>query len=725
MNHKPMRQTVIGRKIREIEFPLDQDGNPIKASQLFGENTFDYHTAREIPEHIRKELTVISKSHQPISKDHASVVANAALEWAMARGATHFCHWFQPLTGNTAEKHDAFINIENGAPIEQLSASQLMQGEPDASSFPHGGTRSTFEARGYTTWDLNSPMFLLEGPNGKTLCIPTAFISYTGHALDIKTPLLRSEVQISKAATRFLKATGNNDVTSVGSNCGPEQEYFLIDKAFYYARPDLVMTGRTLFGSPSAKNQQLDDHYFGDISERVMAVMQELDLELYKMGIYAKTRHNEVAPGQYEIAPIFAESNIAADNNQLLMATLTKVAQKHNFVACFHEKPFAGINGSGKHLNWSLSTDTGMNLLSPGKEPHSNFRFLATVATIIEAIHRHGGMIRSSIASASNDHRLGANEAPPSIISVYTGDTLQRIFDEIREGKGISNQEIGTIESGVQQLADLSKDNTDRNRTSPFAFTGNRFELRACGSDMAIGLPLSILNAAVAEVLEESATYLEEENKKGTKPEQALLNLTKKWLTSSHQVIFNGDGYSDEWLEEAKKRGLPNYKTSADALPLLKDEKATAFLTNQKIYTQTELIMRHNVLVERYNTQRSIEFTTLVSMVNQYVFPAVVKYKNELSQCVKNQKDIGIESAFEKELYKKLNFASEGLYNRMNQLQNAMEEMPTDINEEAKTIANKLLPLSEEMATFCGQVEELVPDEYWTLPKYYDMLFIR
>ena len=725
MSKKAMRNEVINRKIREIDYPLDHEGNPIKASQLFGESTFDYHTAREIPDPIRKEILEVSKTFKPISKEHASVVANAALEWAMARGATHFCHWFQPLTGSTAEKHDAFITVENGMPIEQLSATQLMQGEPDASSFPNGGTRSTFEARGYTTWDLNSPMFLLDGPNGKTLCIPTAFISYTGHALDIKTPLLRSEVKISNAATRFLKASGIKDVESVTTTCGPEQEYFLIDKAFYYARPDLVMTGRTLFGSPSAKNQQLDDHYFGDISDRVMAVMQELDLELYKLGIYAKTRHNEVAPGQYEIAPIFKESNIASDNNQLLMATLRRIAQKHDFEVSYHEKPFAGINGSGKHLNWSLSTNTGMNLLSPGDEPHSNFRFLATVTSIIEAVKRHGGMIRTSIASASNDHRLGANEAPPSIISVYTGDTLEKIFEEIRKGEKVTSQEVGSIESGAQQLAKLSKDNTDRNRTSPFAFTGNRFELRACGSDMAIGLPLSILNGAVAEVFNEAADYLENETKNGTSINEALIGLSKKWLTNSHQVIFNGDGYSDEWVEEAKKRGLPNLKTSADALPLFKDEKATNFLTSQEIYSKDELVMRHNVLVERYNTTRHIEFNTMISMINQYVFPSVVKYKNELSQCVKNQKDIGIESAFEKEIYKKLNFASESLYNRLNQLHNALSELPTDINEEAKAIADKVLPLSEEMATFCGQIEELVPDEYWALPKFYDMLFIR
>lgn len=725
MNNETMRQIVLNRQIREIDFPKDLDGNPIKASVLFGENTFDYHKAREIPEHIRKELSEISRSHQPISKDHASVVANAALEWAMARGATHFCHWFQPLTGSTAEKHDAFISFENGMPIEQLSASQLMQGEPDASSFPNGGTRSTFEARGYTTWDLNSPMFLMEGPNGKTLCIPTAFISYTGHALDIKTPLLRSEVKISAAATRFLKATGVDDVNQVITTCGPEQEYFLVDKIYFYSRPDLVMTGRTLFGSPSPKNQQLDDHYFGDISDRVMAVMQELDLELYKLGIYAKTRHNEVAPGQYEIAPIFTESNIASDNNQLLMATLRKIANKHNFEVLFHEKPFTGINGSGKHLNWSLSTDTGMNLLSPGQEPHSNFRFLATVATIIEAIHRHGGMIRTSIASAGNDHRLGANEAPPSIISVYTGDTLEQIFNEVRSGKEITSRDIGTIESGVQQLANLSKDNTDRNRTSPFAFTGNRFELRACGSDMAIGLPLSILNGAVAEVMNESAEYLEEQIKKGVKIDDALIGITKKWLQNSHQVIFNGDGYSDEWVIEAEKRGLPNFKNSAEALPLLKDKNATNFLVSQKIYTQDELTMRHNVLIERYNTQRIIEFNTLISMINQYVLPSAVRYKLELGTCVKNQKEIGIESAFEKEIYKKLNFACESLYNRLNQLKNSISELPADMNKEAQIIATKLMPLSVEMANFCNQIEDLVPDNYWKLPKYYDMLFIR
>ncbi len=712
------------RPERSISFPEDVNGRPLKVSQFYGENTFDFLTANEIPANVKKELKEVSTSKKSLSKEHAEIVANAVVEWATSRGATHFCHWFQPLTGATAEKHDAFFSIKDGQPIEHLSASQLMQGEPDASSFPNGGSRSTFEARGYTSWDLTSPMFLVENTNGKTLFIPTAFVSYTGQALDIKTPLLRSEVAINEAALRFLKAI-DIKASYVQSSCGAEQEYFLIDKAFYNSRPDLVMTGRTLFGSLSAKNQQLDDHYFGDISDRVLSFMQELDLELYKLGVPAKTRHNEVAPGQYEMAPIFANSNVSADNNQLVMGTIKRIAAKHSFVALLHEKPFAGINGSGKHLNWSLGTDTGLNLLEPGDEPHSNKRFLAVVASVQEAIFRHGGMIRAAIASASNDHRLGANEAPPSIISVYLGDTLEKIFKSIKDGKSFSPDADNSMDMGTQQLVQLSKDNTDRNRTSPFAFTGNKFELRACGSTAAIGLPLSVLNGAVAEVLNESAEIIEKEISGGKSIEAALNTVTKKWVDNSYNIIFNGDGYSNEWLVEAEKRGLPNYRTTADALPLLVDSKENAFLTKTGIFTPAELETRYNVLIERYNTLREIEFETLITMVHQNVLPSVVDYKYKLIEVIRSQKETGFESSVEKELYKRLNFATETLYARVDNLKNSLKGLPEDDQKKAKTIAETLLPLSEEVAKYCNEVEEMVPDNQWTLPKYFDMLFLR
>lgn len=720
-NISNVRLDAISRKYRKIERPVDAKGVPQRISEYYGENTFDYRKAKNIPDNVKKELEEIAHSNKPLPKELADVVAKTAMDWAISKGATHFCHWFQPLTGSTAEKHDSFIDIKNGEAIENLSAGQLMQGEPDASSFPNGGSRSTFEARGYTSWDLTSPMFLIENLNGLTLCIPTAFISYTGQALDIKTPLLRSEIALSHAATRFLKAIGQ-ETKGVRSNCGPEQEYFLVDELFFYSRPDLVMTGRTLFGSLSAKNQQLDDHYFGDIDDRVMGFMQELDFELHRLGIPAKTRHNEVAPGQYEIAPIFNNTNVAADNNQVMMATIKRVAHKHHFVALLHEKPFAGINGSGKHLNWSLSTFEGDNLLNPGDNPEINYRFLTMCSTVVEALFRHGAMIRAAIASAGNDHRLGANEAPPSIISAYLGDTLNKIFSAIKDGKKAATNSDSSMDVMTHQLADLAKDNTDRNRTSPFAFTGNKFELRACGSEMSIGLPLSILNGAVAEVLHETSEFIE---KSGKSAEEAMQEVTKKWITNSHNVIFNGDGYSDEWVKEAEKRGLPNLKTTADALPMFMDSKATAFLKDQKIFTTDELETRYHVLIERYNTIREIEFDTLIQMVNQHVIPAIVHFKTELGGVIKMQKEISFESSVETGLYKKLNYSTETLYNRVENLQNGLKELPEDGHKRSKIIADTLMPLSEEVANLCGEIEEMVPDQLWTLPKYYDMLFLR
>lgn len=723
-NLNDAKRLAVSRSHRKIQRPLDSQGNPLRISQYYGENTFDYRKAKNIPEAVKKELDEIATSNKTLPKELADVVAKTAMEWAISRGATHFCHWFQPLTGSTAEKHDSFLNVENGVAIEDLSAGQLMQGEPDASSFPNGGSRSTFEARGYTSWDLTSPMFLLEGVNGLTLCIPTAFVSYTGQALDIKTPLLRSEVALSRAAIRFLKSIGQ-ETKRVQSNCGPEQEYFLVDEVFYYERPDLVMTGRTLFGSLSTKNQQLDDHYFGDISERVMGFMQELDLELHRLGIPAKTRHNEVAPGQYEIAPIFDNTNVAADQNQMMMATIKRIAQKHHFIALLHEKPFAGINGSGKHLNWSLSTLEGDNLLNPGKNPEKNYRFLTMCSTVVEALFRHGGMIRAAIASAGNDHRLGANEAPPSIISAYLGDTLSSIFGAIKDGKKANLDNADSMDMMTQQLANLDKDNTDRNRTSPFAFTGNKFELRACGSEMSIGLPLSVLNGAVAEVLNETADFIEKAVAGGKSADEAMQDVTKKWITNSWNVIFNGDGYSDEWVKEAEKRGLLNLKTTPDALPLFADAKRTHFLTEQKIFTKDELETRFNVLIERYNTLREIEFHTLIQMVHQNVLPAVFDYKSQLGNIIKLQKDISFDSSVEAGIYKKINYTTETLFNRVENLNNGLKELPADDLKKSKMIAGTLMPLSEEIATLCGELEEVIPESLWTLPTYYDMLFLR
>jgi glutamine synthetase len=720
------RHTATHRKERKIELPRDNKGQFLKVSQYFGENAFDFRTAAGIPESVRKEINECVSSGKPLKREHAETVAKIVVEWATGEGATHFCHWFQPLTGATAEKHDGFISFgKDGKPIDHLSAGQLMQGEPDASSFPHGGSRSTFEARGYTSWDLTSPMFLTESANGKTLVIPTAFVSYNGQALDVKTPLLRSISKLSEHATKFVNLVGGKNVTSVKATCGAEQEYFLIDKAFYYSRPDLVMTGRSLFGSLSAKNQQLSDHYFAQIPDRILDFMQEFDLELHRLGIPSKTRHNEVAPGQYEMAPIFTEANIAADTNQLLMSVMKKVANKHNFVAILHEKPFAGINGTGKHLNWSMATDDGQNLLEPGDEPQQNSRFLAVVAIVAEAVKRHGAALRAGIASAGNDHRLGANEAPPSIISVYLGDTLEKIMNAIVDGKTFTPSGSNVLDLGAKQLAHLLKDNTDRNRTSPFAFTGNKFEFRACGGNASIGFPLSILNAAVADVFADSNEWLEKEIKAGKKVDEALLELTKKWMTDSKHVVFNGDGYSDEWVKEAERRGLPNLRTCAEAFPVLADPKLTAFLSKLGVFKTEELETRYNVLLENYNTVREIEFSTLTAMVHQHVLASALDYKRELSEVIKNQKTIGLESKVEVELYKRVNFACEALYNNVTELASMVSELPEDALKRAHKIAHEVMPLSVEVANYCAQVEELVPDALWDLPKYYDMLFLR
>lgn len=721
------RLSAMNRKTRKCVIPSNEQGKYLRVSQYYGENVYNYHLSKSLSLEDKESLKQVIEGSRSVTKELATRVANSVLEWAIAKGATHFCHWFQPLTGSTAEKHDAFLDFDNDRPIEKLSASQLMQGEPDASSFPNGGSRATFEARGYTTWDLTSPIFIKEAPNGKTLVIPTAFVSYHGDALDTKTPLLRSDIKIGEVVTKFCNLIGMNDVKRVATNCGIEQEYFLIDKAFYFARQDLVMTGRALFGSLSSRNQQLEDHYFGLIEERVLAYMQEVEIELYKLGIPAKTRHNEVAPGQFELAPIFKDSNVASDNNQMIMTVLRTVALKHDFVCLIHEKPFAGVNGSGKHLNWSLSTNTGVNLLEPGQNPHENHRFIAVLATVVEAVFRHQDIMRMGIASHGNDHRLGANEAPPSIMSVFLGDTLDKIVAAIISGSAYVAADKINLDLGARQLANLSKDNTDRNRTSPFAFTGNKFEFRACGSSASPGYPLSILNAAVADVFEETNEFLESEIGKGKSINEALISLSHKWYTHAQHIIFNGDGYSGDWVKEAERRGLSNLRTTPEAIAVLKDPKKTEFLVSTGVFKPSEIATRHNVMLERYVKCRDIELKTLRGMVLKQVLPVAVEYKGSLAHNISELKACGVDHSLETELLTELSGLAKNLYQRVNSLTESLDALHEQGSKEktAQVIAMELMPQSFEIASLCNQIEEIIPDEQWPVPKFYDMLFIR
>lgn len=717
--------------VRKFNSPVDANGRAKRVSDYYGENVFDFRTSEILTKQDKQELEEIISNKKTLTKEVAEKYANAVLNWATSKGATHFTHWFQPLTGSTAEKHDAFLSIENGKPIEKLSASQLIQGEPDASSFPNGGSRSTFEARGYTSWDLTSPIFLKTNENGKTLTIPTAFVTYHGDALDIKTPLLRSITQLSSAATNFLNVINPTDreeekVTHVDISCGCEQEYFLVDKALFFERPDLVMTGRTLFGATTSRNQQLEDHYFGRIPERVLSFMQEVEVELYKLGIPAKTRHNEVAPGQFEIAPIFSSANIAVDQNQLVMDVLETVAARHDFVCLLHEKPFAGINGSGKHMNWSMSDSFGNNLLEPSNNPHTNYQFLAVVAMICEAVNRHGAALRTAIASHSNDHRLGANEAPPSIISIFLGDTLTKIYEAFANGKTYNNEVEGFLDLRADQLARLVKDNTDRNRTSPFAFTGNKFEFRAVGSDQNVGIPMTILNAAVADVLNDFTPVIAEKIASGKCVDDALKELITELYNNAQRVVFNGDGYSKEWEEEAQRRGLPNLRTTADAINVISDANANEFLTKIGVYTPNELATRYNVRLERYIMHRQIEFCTLIDIVYKDVLPAAISYKKDLAQAIDDQKDVGVDPQVDLEILKSINNSVSELYKNVDKLKEVLSMYESaDHAELAIKIAYEHLPLSEKIADSISYLEQNVSDDLWGLPTYYDMLFVR
>jgi glutamine synthetase len=724
---KDSRKQVAMRTPLSCTVPTGPQGRPLKISQYYGENVFYVMESKALKKDTREALIEVLAGKKTLTKEMANDVAGVVLDWALEKGVSHFCHWFQPLTGDTAEKHDSFLTFDGNKPIEKLSASQLIQGEPDASSFPSGGTRSTFEARGYTTWDLTSPIFIREGQNGKTLYIPTAFVSYHGDALDAKTPLIRSNNAINFEATKFLKAAGIKDAEHVDVTCGVEQEYFLIDKIFAQDREDIIMTGRTLVGSLTSRNQQLEDHYFGTVPDRVLAFMQEVEIELYRLGIPAKTRHNEVAPGQFELAPIFSEANVANDQNKLVMSTLRQVASKHGFLCLLHEKPFKGINGSGKHLNWSMSDSKGRNLLEPSKTPHENNVFMATVAIVCQAVFKRSIALRAAIASHSNDHRLGANEAPPSIISVFLGDTLTKILDTLIADHAYTPEEQKILDLGANQLANLFKDNTDRNRTSPFAFTGNKFEFRAVGSSASIGFPLAVLNAAVAESFKTATTKLESFLQSGKNLPDALQALTKELYRECKAIVFNGDGYSQEWLKEAEKRGLPNCRTTPDALKEFAKTAHQSFMFDQKVFTEGELKSVINISLERYIKCRTIEIQGLKKMIDRFILPAVFEYKNQLSQTVYHAREVSCPADVELLRLTSLSHHLKELDQQYKQLNDAWGHIHHGADEAvvADKIAKEIMPLVEKITLECNLLEDMTPESQWPLPSYFDLLFLR
>ena len=651
----------------------------------------------------------------------ANAVAIAMRDWAVANGATHYTHWFQPLTGITAEKHDSFITpAPDGGVLMEFSGKELIQGEPDASSFPSGGLRATFEARGYTAWDPTSYAFI----KGKTLCIPTAFCSYGGEALDKKTPLLRSMEALNKQALRILRLFGNDTAKCVRSSVGPEQEYFLITKEMYDQRPDLRFTGRTLFGAKPPKGQEMDDHYFGVIKPRVQAYMDELNQELWKLGILAKTEHNEVAPAQHELAPIYSTTNVATDHNQLTMEIMQKVAAKHGLVCLLHEKPFAGVNGSGKHNNWSISTDTGINLLSPGDTPYENAQFLLFCCAVIKAVDDYQDLLRLSVATAGNDHRLGANEAPPAVISIFLGDELSAVMDAIESGKPYKGTEKTVMKLGVDVLPKFNRDTTDRNRTSPFAFTGNKFEFRMLGSSNSIACANIMLNSAVAESLKIYADRLE----KAADFEDALHKMIRKTIKDHKHIIFNGNGYDESWIKEAtEKRGLLNYRTTADCMPHLLDEKNVKMLTSHKVFSEAELKSRCEIMLENYNKAVTIEANTMIEMAKTQIAPAITSYAADLAGSAAAKKELSAKLAckYETELVEKLSALTDEVYDKIGDLEKAVAGLSKvkDTIKEAEMIRDKVLPKMEALRKPCDEAETLTAKEYWPYPSYGDLLF--
>ena len=689
--------------------------------EIFGSMVFNDAVMKDkLPKDTYKSLKKTIEDGKDLDITVANVVAIAMKDWAIERGATHYTHWFQPMTGITAEKHDSFISPQNdGRVIMEFSGKELIKGEPDASSFPSGGLRATFEARGYTAWDPTSYAFVKDG----VLCIPTAFCSYGGEALDKKTPLLRSMEALGEQALRVLRLFGNTDARRVITTVGPEQEYFLVDKDLYEKRKDLVYCGRTLFGAMAPKGQEMEDHYFGAIKPRISAFMKELNEELWKLGILAKTEHNEVSPAQHELAPIFSTTNIATDHNQITMEIMKNVAKRHNLVCLLHEKPFNGVNGSGKHNNWSLTTDTGVNLLEPGKSPYENAQFLLFLSAVIKAVDEYQDLMRVSVASAENDHRLGANEAPPAIISMFLGDDLEAILESIENGTPYNGSGAEKMEIGVHVLPSFPKDTTDRNRTSPFAFTGNKFEFRSLGSSQSISGPNIILNTIVAEELKQFADELE-----GAKDFTEKLNeLIKKTIKEHKRIIFNGDGYSEEWKAEAEKRGLLNLKTTVDALPTFLAPKNVELFTKHKIFTEKEMESRYEILLETYSKVINIEGLTMVDMAKKQILPAVNSYIGDLATTAKKKLSVaeGLSCKMEKDLLEKLSALEDSAYDKANKLAALLEEggKISDGLKQATFYKDQILPAMESLRSDCDALEVDTAESAWPFPQYGDLLF--
>ena len=693
-------------------------------NEIYGENCFGDAIMKErLPSKIYNELKLVQRGEKELTLEVAEVVANSMKDWAIEKGATHYTHWFQPLTGLTAEKHDSFINpATDGSVLLEFSGKELIQGEPDASSFPSGGLRATFEARGYTAWDTTSPAVIKEQGGVKTLTIPTAFISYTGEALDKKVPLLRSMQAINKQALRVLRALGNTSSTRIITNVGPEQEYFLVDEEFYNERPDLRLTGRTVFGTMSAKGQELEDHYFGAIKERVSIFMQEFNYELWRLGISAKTQHNEVAPNQFEIATVYDTANLSTDRNQLLMETLKNVAQRHGMVALLHEKPFAGVNGSGKHNNWSIGTDDGINLLKPGESPEDNAQFLLFLSSIIKAVDVYAPQLRLSAATSGNDHRLGANEAPPAIISIFLGDQLKEILDSIADETPLIKRDGEFMEVGVTTIPKFPKDMTDRNRTSPFAFTGNKFEFRMVGSSQSLAGPNVTLNTTVSEVLSEVADRLEGAKDKITE----MKAIIKEFYSEHRRVVFNGNGYSDEWVAEAESRGLPNLTSTVDALMEMVDPACIHIFEKHGVLSKAELESRLEIYLETYSKQINIEAGVMVEMARRLVAPAATRYMQEICDSVAAQSTLGLKPAAQIDLIKKLSANINDLLSSADTLSDEIGKAlgtEGDVEAQAKVFRNSVVPAMATVRSFADALERLTDKAYWPYPSYEDLLF--
>ena len=696
----------------------------INVEEIFGENVFTVGKMRErLPKKVFANLMNVMNKGGELSISDADVIAKAMKDWAVEKGATHYTHWFQPLTGITAEKHDAFVTHPDadGKMIMEFSGKELIKGEPDASSFPSGGLRATFEARGYTAWDCTSPAFVKEDATGAILCIPTAFCSYKGEALDKKTPLLRSMEAVSEQALRIVRLFGNTEATKVTASVGPEQEYFIIDRDKYLERKDLIYTGRTLFGAPAPKGQELEDHYFGSIKERIGAYMKDINIELWKLGVTAKTQHNEVAPAQHELAPIYETANVAVDHNQLVMDVMKKVATRHGLACLLHEKPFAGVNGSGKHDNWSIVTDNGVNLIDPGDTPNENLQFLLVLACIMKAVDTHADLLRQSASDVGNDHRLGANEAPPAIISMVLGDQLEDVVNQIIEtGTATHSIEGGKLLTGVSTLPDFAKDATDRNRTSPFAFTGNKFEFRMVGSADSIASPNTVLNAIVAEAFCEAADILE----KSDDFDKDVHELIKKYMTEHKRIVFNGNGYSDEWVAEAERRGLPNIKSMVDAASALTTDKSVALFEKFGIFTKAELESREEITYETYTKYINIEALTMISMASKQILPAVISYTTELASSIASVEAVGCDASVQKERLEKVTAELKAMNTALEKL---IADQAAGEKECPKCTAvyyhDTIMADMAALRAPADRLEMLVDKDFWPIPTYGDLLF--